>query len=67
VASVLKETQERLSQFVGGHLPITCLILEGDSFNVNQPAMDLTCVVAGGDEHDAGMKRRPKLSPGQLI
>jgi len=33
---VLEETQKGLPQFVTSHLPVTFLILEGDSFNVNQ-------------------------------
>jgi len=32
----LKKTQKGLPQFVTSHLPVTFLILEGGSFNVNQ-------------------------------
>jgi hypothetical protein len=34
--SILKKTQKGLPQFVASHLPVTFLILEGVSFNVNQ-------------------------------
>jgi hypothetical protein len=33
---ILKKTQKGLPQFVTSHLPVTFLILEGASFNVNQ-------------------------------
>jgi hypothetical protein len=33
---ILKKTQKGLPQFVTSHLPVTFLILEGVSFNVNQ-------------------------------
>lgn len=33
---VLEETQKDLPQFVASHLPVTFLILEAVSFNVNQ-------------------------------
>jgi len=33
---ILKKAQEGLPQFVTSHLPVTFLILEGASFNVNQ-------------------------------
>jgi hypothetical protein len=33
---ILKKTQKGLPQFVASHLPVTFLILEGVSFNVNQ-------------------------------
>jgi hypothetical protein len=36
MSSILKKTQEGLPQFVASHLPVTLLILEGASFNVNQ-------------------------------
>ncbi len=36
MSSILKKTQKDLPEFVASHLLITFLILEGDSFNVNQ-------------------------------
>jgi hypothetical protein len=36
VPLILKKTQKGLPQFVTNHLPVTILILEGASFNVNQ-------------------------------
>ena len=36
MSSILKKNQKGLSEFVTSHLSITLLILEGDSFNVNQ-------------------------------
>jgi len=33
---VLKKPQKELPKFVTSHLPVTLLILEGVSFNVNQ-------------------------------
>jgi hypothetical protein len=40
MSSILKKTQKGLSKFVTSHLPVTLLILEGVSFNVNQAGRD---------------------------
>jgi hypothetical protein len=36
MSPILKKTQKGLPKFVTSHLPVTFLILEGVSFNVNQ-------------------------------
>jgi len=36
MSSILEKKQKSLPKFVASHLPVTFLILEGVSFNVNQ-------------------------------
>jgi hypothetical protein len=50
---ILKETQKELSKFVTSHLWVTCLILEGVSFNVNQVIKE--CFAMGFRELQIGL------------
>jgi len=36
MSPILEKVQKGLSQFITSHLSVTFLILEGDSYNVNQ-------------------------------
>jgi hypothetical protein len=57
---IFKETKERLSQFVTSHLPVTLLILEGGSFNVNRAVAEFGGAAESGVKPKGASK--PRLS-----